>query len=657
MSSRKNHFRLILFPVLGTGLAGWFLATINMGAELSRKGSIYSLNDLYKIILWHVLLWTCVGLIIGVVLLLLSLVFKKPRTIHFINTFTLLLFIAFWVFVFGHLNIHLLSGLFSWRSLLWNSAIFVAGAALFYLIYFSLQSKKKRAWNVCFMTITVILSLLTLFSVTNPWTASTRPSTQVIKKKQGASEKINVLFVLLDAVRADHLGCYGYPKNTTPNIDRLAAQGAVFEKAYAQSSHTLESVPSLLTSTYPSTHAIKTQTTALPDKLFTLPQFFKSAGYKTAIFSVNPYVSAAYGYHRGIDDFYWLDRDSIKINKTVLGYIIQTAKRFPRLEKTANALLRLGLLFYPQKCSLKSGDPSAMTAKAAGWIRKHHQDPFFLYLHYDGGHNPYISPYKDMFDPGYSGSPVDDFPEKMGMFYPYTKGTPLPKEKRSNLIAQYDGQIFYHDQCLDKLFKLLSELDIKDQTLVVLTSDHGEEFFEHEGWGHGQSVFEETIHVPLVFYSPMMIGAGQRIPHLVELVDIFPTLLDLCEIPVHDMLPYKIDGISLVSSFKQESPPPLRSAVLSELTQGGHSARCLRTEKYKVIEISAGMRTLRLAYDMEHDPGEKQDIYEKDNKQIQSLFSRLENILKAASNKAFKIKKTRLDEKQKEQLRSLGYLK
>ncbi|MCP2521145.1 sulfatase-like hydrolase/transferase, partial [SCandidatus Aminicenantes bacterium Aminicenantia_JdfR_composite] len=113
-------------------------------------------------------------------------------------------------------------------------------------------------------------------------------------------KRYNVILILLDAVRFDHVGCYGYKRKTTPNIDRLAENGVIFENAFSHSSHTLESVPSLLTSTYPSTHNVKTITSAIPDDILTLPEIFKSYGYKTAIFSTNPYISVVYGYGKGI---------------------------------------------------------------------------------------------------------------------------------------------------------------------------------------------------------------------------------------------------------------------------------------------------------------------------------------------------------------------
>ena len=658
MKQNKTYPFRTFFTILGGScLAGWFLAVLNIAGAALGRGSIFQWSDLPPISLWHMILWSIGGLALGAGTILFNGIRNRSPKINPSGTAILLLYAAFWFYFFGQSNIRVLTGLLSLRALLWNGLMITGGLALLIVLVRAMRRMSSRFTQSALTSAIILLTIITLLSTASSLLNSTGKKAGASSGTDRAGNRINVLFILLDAVRADHLSCYGYERETTPHIDRLAAGGILFEKAFSQSSHTLESVASYMTSTYPSTHTVRTQTSALPRRIRTLPDLFHADGYATAVFSANPYVSAVYGYGRGVEDFYWPEGNKVKINKTVLGHMLQSAKTVSALKKPAAALLELGQLFYSKKNTLQGGDPAYLTDKALTWMKDHADRPFFLYLHYDGGHNPYLAPDPSLFDPDYMGTPVTNFPEGLGLFYPAVKGRPLAPDKMRNMIAQYDGQIHHHDSNLGRLFEYLNASDLGKNTAVIVTSDHGEEFYEHEGWGHGQSLFDETIHVPLILDLPGILLEGRRYPHLVELTDIAPTLLQLCSIRSLRDLDYSLGGKSLLTSLDKPDPDPLRPFIYSELQQGGHSATCLRSPLLKTIKIHYEGKVLRLAFDLTQDINEIHPLDEKDGGAAASQFIQLDRVEGKARSRAFRGKSTLLDEKQKEQLRSLGYIK
>lgn len=473
------------------------------------------------------------------------------------------------------------------------------------------------------------------------------------------SDNLNVMIISLDAVRCDHLSCYGYERKTTPNIDRLASKGALFLNAFSQSSHTKESVPSLLTSTYPSTHDVKSLSSALPENLLPLPSVFQSFGYKTALFSANSVVSPAYGYHRGVDDFFGPQTD--KIRATILGNLLYRMEglKIPVLSSAMDSLLGLSYSLVGNKKSLYSDDAYQITQKAVTWISENQEEPFFMYIHYAGGHAPYDppAPVRQLFDPDYSHKPVRNYPQNLEMFLPFEKGKPLPKRELENMIAQYDGEIFDHDRNLGLLFDHLKKLHLKEKTITIITADHGEEFYEHHGWGHGHSLFDETIHVPLIIHCPKCIPESKKIKDLVAQVDIFPTLCSLCGFSPYLKLSYNIEGMDLSPTFAPTKKKYVRRFVFSEVYHGGNSAKCLRSHEYKAIKVNWKNKTKRLLFHLTTDPLEKNNITNKEREVAQELFGKIDTVVEQSKKKSFESKPVVMDEDLKEKLRSLGYIK
>jgi len=292
----------------------------------------------------------------------------------------------------------------------------------------------------------------------------------------------NVVLVCIDTLRADHLGCYGYERDTTPAIDRLAAESTVFADACAASSWTRPSVPSLLTGTYPLQHGLYglegKLTHALSDASVTLAEVFRDHGWRTAAVVCNPQLDLGNGFEQGFEDY----RDD-------------------------------------------SGDAAEIERRAQTWLDSlDGEDPFFLYLHFLDAHWPY--PIPDAYATRFGGSSL---PELWGAEPGRVRDAINEGDRQSTraeldrLRALYDGGIRYVDDQLALLFASLEERGLADDTIVCIVSDHGEEFMEHGRIGHGHGLQENLLRVPWILHVPGR--RGRRVEHPVGLVDVFPTLL------------------------------------------------------------------------------------------------------------------------------------
>jgi arylsulfatase A-like enzyme len=302
-------------------------------------------------------------------------------------------------------------------------------------------------------------------------------------------QRPNVLFILVDTLRFDHLTPYGYRRNTSPEIARtLAKPGAVVEEAYSQAPWTLPSVTSFFTSRYPG-EILGDDASAygIPQGVESLPEAMAGMGYETGGFFANKTLHAGNGFGRGF-----------------------------------------GTFFSPPADPGQPGDgqPNAaeLTARVLPWLEAHRNAPFFLYVHYIDPHDPYDNPEivdnRSPFEPPYHGriSGID-------VHGIYAGKIPLddPERDTEHLKALYDSEIHWADRFIGRLIDSLPAAVLKD-TLIVLTADHGEEFHEHGGWKHGFTLYEDQIHVPLLVRWDGHIPAGSRLRGTVRLLDLLPTL-------------------------------------------------------------------------------------------------------------------------------------
>ena len=313
---------------------------------------------------------------------------------------------------------------------------------------------------------------------------------------QPAQQRPNVLLVLVDTIRADHLGCMGYSRNTTPTIDSLAREGVIFTSCQSHSSWTLPAMASILSGLNPREHGAGRHFDALhgiADEIQWMPMLFKAEGYGTAAFFNVIFMSADFGFHRGFDHFECPAQGPETLSRSA--------------GETVDAFLEW-----------IHGEPDG--------------EPFFAVVHFFDPHIPYSppEPFRTLFaDPGYSGVYGAAWGGVSELNAVHSGREAIPAEGLANLMALYDGEIAYTDHELGRLLDSLAVMGIAENTIVVIAGDHGEEFMEHGGMDHGRTLYQEICHVPLVFCGPG-VPAGGIDDGLVGQVHILPTVLDLAGI-------------------------------------------------------------------------------------------------------------------------------
>jgi len=290
----------------------------------------------------------------------------------------------------------------------------------------------------------------------------------------------NVVLISLDTLRADHLGLYGYERDTSPEIDAFAEQGFVFERMLAPAPNTPPSQMAMMTSLYPGRHGFTGNDDALGEGIETLALRLQSAGLQTAGFADGGYLQAFFGFDRGFDVY-----------------------------------------------DDEGGGFAGILPKARRWLEQHDDEPFFLFLHTYDIHAPYVSPppYDGMFhEQPYTGDLVPTV-ERIDTLW--REKTPISAEDMQHLVDSYDEGIRYTDDQLGGLLRTLEERGRLDDTVVILTSDHGEEFGEHGSLHHWQLYFQPNLRVPLIVRLPGGRGGPQRVAEPAELIDVLPTLVEL----------------------------------------------------------------------------------------------------------------------------------
>lgn len=406
----------------------------------------------------------------------------------------------------------------------------------------------------------------------------------------------NVLLVVLDAVRADHVSCYGYARPTTPFLDALAAGGVLFTRAIAQSSWTKPAVASLLTARLPTMHGATSGRARIPDVETLLAELLRAQGYRTALFSANPWVSPGYGFAQGTDDVY-LAPSMRGWSATLVMMALRRANRLvdPQVRFTERLRRRL------RRGATTTERDDDVVAHALEWLDAE-QEPFFLYVHLVSPHAPYDPPppFARAFDDDPAGPVVTEPPPKPpGLL---RRAPALPPAARRDLVARYDGSIAYADTLVRRLVERLRARGVADDTIVVVTADHGEELYDHGSWGHGQSLYQELIHVPLIVAYPARLRRGVRIDRLVMSVDVMPTILALAQVAA----PAGIAGQSLLP-LVDGGGAGWPDEAYAEVRRGEAWARAVLEGDRKLVEIDDGDQRRVQRFDLATDAAERRD--------------------------------------------------
>ncbi|MEO1269937.1 MAG: sulfatase [Myxococcota bacterium] len=398
-----------------------------------------------------------------------------------------------------------------------------------------------------------------------------------------------ILLIMVDTLRADRLTPYGYPHNTSPTLAAFARDAVLFERAFAQASWTRPSVASLLTGQPPSEHRTIHKDDALPDHLVTLAEHLQQHRHPTAALVTNTNLAPYFNLQQGFDTYRYLEPSRLlwatygatslslyRLCRHLIGRLLpQTAdapeRHYWDAQRTTDAAIDL----IDQTWVQPDGAP-------------------LLFLTYMDPHDPYFA-----------------HPDRSHSIARVRNPNP-DRAMAQHLSQLYDQEIAYWDRHLARLLDHLRRRDLYDQTLIVITSDHGEEFQEHGGWWHGTTLYEEQIHVPLLIKLPHQQRAATRSTALARLLDLPPTLAAVAHLPPHPSWP----GRDLLGT----TPPP--DAVLSEVDHQGNQLRAVRTPTWKWIESNTdnprGLDPTEL-YDLSADPNEQHNIAPQHPQKLQQL--------------------------------------
>jgi arylsulfatase A-like enzyme len=361
-----------------------------------------------------------------------------------------------------------------------------------------------------------------------------------------ADERVSVLLISLDSTRHDLLSCYGYESPyapgvpSSPHLDRLAAEGVVFEQAYATTSWTLPSHMTMLSGQPELVHAVDHDYHRPHAAMPWVPSVFADAGYHTAGFFSGPYLDPHFGFERGFERYeacYGPALTAASEEAAAARANLVAAEAAGDPVAIAAARREAGRL-AGKVDTLSHRDRSTATVvdAALSAIERAHDEerPFFVFAHFFDPHYDYVPPVEfDRFDPDYQGT-LDghDFMRNPALSEPDLSGPGLRKRVvddrgLDHMRALYAGEMAWTDSEVGRLLARLDELGLRERTLVVVTADHGDEFFEHGGLGHRRTLFEEVTRVPLILRLPGTLPAGKRVDALASTLDLAPTMLDL----------------------------------------------------------------------------------------------------------------------------------
>ena len=409
----------------------------------------------------------------------------------------------------------------------------------------------------------------------------------------------SIVFVSLDTVRADHLSAYGYERRTSPTLERLAREGVLFEQAMSHFPSTTASHMTMLTSLQPCAHRVTLPMNRLPATVTTLAEALADAGYDTAAVTEDALIKGDAGFHRGFDeyrDLLWTESEAAEVTRP------------------------------PHKVTGLFGQGLQL---ASAWIEAHADRPFFFFLHTYQPHVPFKVPphYATLF-------PVE---------------ADAPEARRQ--AADYDAGMLNTDDLFAHFVAALARRGILDRTVLVVTSDHGTEFGEHGGIGHARSVYDDQVHVPLIFRHPRLATGGKRISAVVPLLDLAPTLLELAGAAP----PASFRGRSLVPFLRGETPPSTEPRVFAEQLWGARQT-LLRDGRWAWIKTPKGTEL----YDMSVDPHQQKDLAPSDAQRAADGDKRIDAFRKAcaAEQQALRAggESAPLDPQRKRALEALGYV-
>ncbi len=432
----------------------------------------------------------------------------------------------------------------------------------------------------------------------------------------------NVLFIVVDTLRADHLPAYGYAEIETPNLDALAAEGVRFDQAFVNASWTRPSFASIMTGRLPSNHGVMAKPAELPDEVTTTAEAMHAAGYTTGGFVTNFNVAPYFNFQQGFDHYQFIEPELI------LGANDDAAKLL-----IVQVMRRVVGRFYEDRPGFAYRDAETVNARLLDWIdAAPAARPFFLFAGFMDPHDPYYA------------HPYD------GRGYSRAAHQHPTAEEAPELIRLYDGEIEYWDAQFGRLVAALKERGLYDDLTIIVTADHGEEFHEHGGFWHGTTLYDEQLRVPLLVKLPAGRRGGTVVRHWVQSIDLMPSLLGEVGVEV----PEGVQGSSIWEGT---------DVIYAEESHEGNVLEAIRDRRdlreRKLITANPGnprgLPTAEL-FHVDDDPSERDDLAEREPEEVETLRAVLALERERAAVGAAVAEERELGPAEIAQLCRLGYL-
>jgi arylsulfatase A-like enzyme/uncharacterized membrane protein YbhN (UPF0104 family) len=495
------------------------------------------------------------------------------------------------------------------------------GAALRWLLSSTPARVMLRAWGSPVVA-GVMVALLAVGAVFAGGPAEAAPGND---RATPAPDAGNVLFVIVDTLRADHLPDYGYDGVETPNISAFAEDAIRFDQAFANASWTRPSFASYLTGRFPSNHGVMAKSDQLPDELTTLPEALQSGGYYTTGFVTNYNVAPFFNFQQGFDEYRYLEPEYVLGADDAASKLLLVQFLRQTIEKVR---AKLGIV----EPGTAYQDAETVNREVFSFLERAPERPFFIFAAYMDPHDPYfVHPYS-------------------GNGYARAAHQRPNIDEADALRELYDGEIEYWDAHFGALIERLKADGVYDDMTIIVTSDHGEELGDHGGFWHGTTLYDEQVHVPLFVKLPGARRGGTSVRHWVQAVDVMPTLLGELGIDVPD-------GVQGGDLFEGTD------VVYAEESHEGNVLEAVRerrgTDEWKLITANPnnprGLDPVEL-YRPDTDPGETDDLGQARADDVHLLMETLVEQGEIAREGAVERQSVEMDAEAAQRLQNLGYM-
>ena len=574
---------------------------------------------------WLVLMryFAATALILSVLCsLVLGKLSRRFKSLHISLRFFYIasLFMASLVFTLWAKHVHVpeMNNLLYWGV---YAAAVLVGAAVLWKI-------GRYPWPLSILTILLALVVFAL-PMRVPGAQPSAPSLEN-QTTSGARPVKRVVLVIVDTLRRDALGCYNPGIESPPKIDQFARECTLFTHAYSSAPWTYPAVTSILTGLSPRVHTLVDGKSALPEKVPTLAAAMKEAGYHTAAIGFNGLLTSRSKLDRGFAEYHWFPQPSVHVDNFEIGL--------------THSLVKM--------CGDRKPDASGLTDVAIQWLKNHADRDFFLWLHYFDPHMPYVPP-KEF-------QPQDNELRERGDRFMETRAgrmgsTARTAEERAWVSALYDGEVAFVDAQVGRFFESLRQLNLYEDTLIIFTSDHGEEFWDHGRFEHGHTLYDELIHVPLLVKMPGVPSLAS-VEAAVATQAIAPTVFELCSVPAPatESMPQSFSALLKTPADPFNEMPLFSGAPIFHEPQ---ESVVFEGMKY-VRGLLSGQEQL---FNLREDPGERNSLVFQDPVSVEKGRQLLDaaRVADDRTSEKLGIQKTDSDLLNSEDIRSLealGYL-